>query len=160
IVVDGVRVERTYVGPTGTVNDVEAIEGAVVVLASSTGDRADIALHSSDGGRTWDRSSPGLPSAGTYEIGADWTLGPDRPLLFGAGSTVFASQTWSPGMKDPLKPRLQQALRVSNDGGATWSPVELPTPAGHTPIVSASGELDGTIVLAGSLQKNRDDGEM
>lgn len=155
----GVRIERTYVGPAGSVDDVEAVEGSVVVLASSMGDRADIVLHSPDGGRTWDRSTPGLPTGGTPSVGTGWMLGPEEPLLFGAGSTVFASRTWSPSAEEPTAPRSKQALRVSNDGGASWSAVDLPVPPDHQPIVSASGMIDGTIVLAGTLQRDRTDGE-
>jgi hypothetical protein len=163
ITAQGARIERVFVGPAARIDDIEAAGNSVAVLASTAAGRADLVLHSGDEGRTWQRSAPGLPgpAPGTEpgtSGGSTWMLGPGQPMLLHAGSTLFATRTWSPSQTVPTGPRLDQAIRASNDGGATWSDVELPVPVGHTAIVSAAGEVAGTIVLGGTVQRNRDDG--
>ena len=104
-----------------------------------TGDRGDV-HRSADGGRTWTRADPSGRAVATH---ADWLSFVD------AGRGAAASHS---------------DVRVTEDGGSTWSPVRLPEHIDSVGGVSLSPSSEGTGTVlrlfnpAGTMWASRDAG--
>lgn len=152
-----VRAEQAWVGPAMRPEDIAALDdGRLAILASDgAAGAADVVLTSDDDGRTWEEHATGL-GRGADEKDRDASADRDQPHLLAAGPVVLATRMAVPAdVGGYQQVSVQQVVR-SEDGGATWAPVELPLPgAGGVELATVRDAVgwDDTVVVVGRVER-------